>query len=187
MIDFNEGLHVYTESATGIKVPSVTTIISSGLSLDYSNIDPWYADFGTAVHKAVELFVLGTLDESTLMEEIKPYLIGFKKFLAETEFEVTETEQKLFHKELFVAGTADLFGLFGDKYSVVDIKSGVKQKWHGVQTAAYACMKAEDEEMGRFCLYLNKKGGYKLEKYSDPRDLTFFRNLVGVHHGKERY
>lgn len=187
MINFDEANHVYTEAATGIKVPSVTAIISAGLSLDYSNIDPWYADFGTAVHKAVELYCLDTLDESTLMEEIKPYLLAFKKFLAETDFEVIETEQKLFNKELFVAGTADLFGFFGEKYSVVDIKSGTKQKWHGVQTAAYACMKGGSASIGRFCLYLNKKGGYKLEKYDDPRDLTFFKNLVGVHHGKERY
>jgi hypothetical protein len=187
LISFNEERHVYTEISSGLAVPSVTTIISSGLSLDYSRIDPWYAEFGTAVHKAVELFVIGTLDEETMMPEIEPYLLGFKKFLAETGFKAVETEQILFNKELFVAGTADLFGTLSGKPAIVDIKSGVKQKWHGVQTAAYACMRDEDAEMLRFCLYLNKNSGYKLEGYKDPRDLSFFKSLVTVHHGKKRY
>ena len=71
MINFAEDTHKYWIEVEGAEmvVPSVSTIISHILELDYSGIDPFYADRGTAVHKAIELLIEDNLDEESLDED----------------------------------------------------------------------------------------------------------------------
>ena len=49
MINFDEASHTYTTEVEGAEmvVPSVSTILSHILELDYTGIDPFYADRGT--------------------------------------------------------------------------------------------------------------------------------------------
>ena len=81
MINFREDKHMYWVEIEGAKqiVPSVSTIIGNILDLDnqYKNIDPFYANRGTAVHKAIELLIAKNLDEESLDEEALPETAGF--------------------------------------------------------------------------------------------------------------
>lgn len=71
--------------------------------------DDWYKERGTYIHQMAELYKLGKLDEDTLDEQLRPYLAALKKYECEAPH---------------IKG-------------VGDYKSGVFQKWHLLQTAAY--------------------------------------------------
>ena len=83
MITFIESSHTYLAEidGTSISVPSVSSILTEMLGLDYAKINPFYADRGTAVHKAIELTHEDNLDESSVDEEVKPFLDGYFDFL----------------------------------------------------------------------------------------------------------
>jgi len=58
--------------------PRVTEIIRAvGLGKDFSQIDPFYRDRGTACHKAIELYLKGTLDLESIDDCYKGHFEGF--------------------------------------------------------------------------------------------------------------
>jgi len=63
MINFIESSHTYWTEIDGasMDVPSVSTILTEMLGLDYAKINPFYADRGTAVHKPRNICRLMTL------------------------------------------------------------------------------------------------------------------------------
>ena len=184
MIEFNEATHTYTYEGT--KVPSVSTIINDLLGADYTRIDPFYANRGTAVHKAVELHLQGRLDESSMDEHVTPYFEAFQKFESETGFKVEETELKVFSKPLWFAGTLDLIGTIGGKQYLLDIKTGQKQKWHSIQTAGYA-IGYGDEQIKRGAIYLAKNGSYQLQPHSSNKDFMVFESMAVVYNNRSDY
>ena len=184
MIHFDEETHTYT--CDGAKVPSVSTIINDLLGSDYSKIDPFYAERGTAVHKAIELHLQGELDESSLDEHVQPYFNGFKKFQKETGFEVESTELKIFSKDLWFAGTLDLIGQIDGKKYLVDIKTGQKQKWHSIQTAGYA-IGYGDQKIKRGCIYVKKNETYALHAHSSQADFMVFESMAVVYNKRGDY
>ena len=177
MIEFNESTHTYTSD--GAKVPSVSTIINDLLGSDYSNIDPFYANRGTAVHKAIELYLSGSLDKASLDEHVSPYFEAFLKFEKETDFVVEEAELRIFSQRLWFAGTLDLIGTIGGKKYLLDIKTGSKQKWHNLQTAGYA-IGYGDEEIKRGCIYVKKNETYQLQPHLSKTDFMVFESMTVV-------
>ena len=188
MINFDEASHTYTTEVEGAEmvVPSVSTILSDILELDYSGIDPFYADRGTAVHKAVELYIADNLDEESLDEEIVPFFKAYKKFVKETNFKALESEVRVFNNNLWVAGTLDLIGSIGGKRVLMDIKTGQKHNWHHLQTAGYALL-SDNENIKRYCLYLTKKETYKLEPHESQSDYALFKSMAEVYNKKGKY
>ena len=184
MIHFDEAAHTYT--CDGAKVPSVSTIINDLLGSDYSKIDPFYAERGTAVHKAIELHLQGELDESSLDEHVLPYFNGFKKFQKETGFEVEVTELRIFSRDLWFAGTLDLIGKIDGKKYLLDIKTGQKQKWHSIQTAGYAIGYGE-KEIKRGCIYVKKNETYALHGHSSQADFMVFESMAVVYNKRGDY
>ena len=207
--------HRYT--VDGRVIPSVTKIIYAVLAIDekYKRlrdegilIDPEpYAKFGTAVHKACELYVKKTLDREEMDPLLEPSLTAFIQFIEDTGFNVIESETMAYSKKFWYAGTYDLYGSFNGTFAIVDIKTGTSQKWHNLQTAGYALLKQGQSKsvfspdfpkgaglgvisppLDRYCLYLDRdKPKYKLKKHKDDRDMKFWEQMVSVFHGKERY
>ncbi len=137
--EFDPLAHRYTLG--GREMPSVTTILR-GLD-DFSSVPAHRlaaaANRGTRVHTACNLAVLGTLDESTVDDEVAPYLAQFRKFLRESRFIPTLSECRVYDDNLWYAGTLDLFGDLPGQVDVqIDIKSGAIPRSAGPQTAAYA-------------------------------------------------
>lgn len=61
--------------------PRVTEIIRAvGLGKDYRNVDNFYRDRGTAVHKAIELYLADKLDLDSIDESYKGHFAGFLKW-----------------------------------------------------------------------------------------------------------
>ena len=103
--------HRYT--VDGRVIPSVTKIIYAVLAIDekYKRlrdegilIDPEpYAKFGTAVHKAGELYVKKTLDREEMDPLLEPSLTAFTQFIEDTGFKVLESETMTYSKKFWYA------------------------------------------------------------------------------------
>lgn len=110
--EFDKEKHVYY--VDGQKVPGVSEILRGlGLSKEYGGVSPFYAERGTAVHKAIEYLLAGELDEDTLDPLLVPYINGFKAWWKDRVFPSLPppTEVRLYSRRLNYAGTVDLLTL----------------------------------------------------------------------------
>ena len=82
----------------GELVPSVTQILNDvGLWPDYGQLDPWYADRGSKVHKAVALWERGRLNIDKLDNEICPYLESYKLWKLAFGYKPSVIEQPMYN------------------------------------------------------------------------------------------
>ena len=197
---FDEELHRYY--LNGEELPSVTRILKP--LNDFYGIPPEVlqhaADRGTAIHKAIELYVQGTLDEDSLCDEIKPYFAGFKKFVAEKQPKFVMSEQRVYHPDMRYAGCLDLALKMPSLY-VIDVKNtaAISPSWAiqllAYQEAAIACpdtWTTSTEELGcanRAVLWLKNTGKYQLVSFAKKdyaRDLALFKTLLNAVHAEAK-
>ena len=162
--------HVYTDE-TGKEYPGVTTIIG-----DVYGRYPYpegSAERGHHVHLATQLFDEGDLDEDSLDDVVRGYLEGWKVFREEMEFIPNEIEMIVNNETYGYCGKLDRLGKFRDKpnrHILLDIKTGVKEWWHPIQSIAYAtCLTGPAHE--RYAVYLTVDGKYKLVPHTRRADL----------------
>jgi len=126
--------------------------------------DPYYGELGTAAMKAIELDILGTLDESSVSEAIKPRLEGWRKFDLDYAKNTASYITELQVTNGLWAGRLDLFGCITNAGKcLIDVKCTEKVNEYAtnVQTALYeACL--EWPVAHRYALQLTKKGDYAL-------------------------
>jgi hypothetical protein len=179
-LEFDEDTHTYRFG--GRVVSGVTTILHP-LS-DFASVPAGVlaaaSAFGTAVHKACELWDLGDLDEEALDAPLVPYLAGWKKFSEEHKVQWLGIEERVFHKTLRYAGTLDRRGLVDGDMSFVDIKSSVGLYASvGPQLAAYQAAGGSDASKSRrFAVQLKDDGEYVLKEYTNPGDFSVFASLL---------
>lgn len=99
----------------GKPVPSVSAVIKAvGLGRNYEGVDTFYRDRGIAVHRAIQLYLKGTLDEESLDPVIFPYFRQAKEWI---DINVSknkewgafyESEAMKYFPDIGVAGTIDL-------------------------------------------------------------------------------
>lgn len=92
------------------RIPGVSEILQRvGLTKKYDNIDPFYRDRGIATHKAIELFLKGVLDMSTLDVSVKPCFEAFLKYSTDCPLgEILALEKPMCDNSNSFAGTPDL-------------------------------------------------------------------------------
>ena len=191
-IEFNAERHSYT--IDGVPVPSVTSVIQSAGLVDFSGIPSDVLDrarrFGTAVHRATELFDKGTLDEDRLDGSIKPYLDAWKCFLKDFQASVIKTELSVGSDKYKYAGMIDKIAIIQNKYvALIDIKTGVVSPTAALQTAAYkqAFDETADEKIERrLVVKLDKTGRYFITVYKDEFDINVFLACLQIKRWKER-
>lgn len=182
-INFDAERHVYTDSQ-GREVPSVTGIISAGGLIDTKWSTAWHMERGTAVHRAVELFEQGDLDEGSLDPVIVPYLDAWHRFRAETGYVSNALEQRIYNPVYRYAGTLDQIGIMQDRTCLVDLKTGTCQRWWALQTAAYnAVAKCRD----RYSLELHGDGTYRLIQHTKKTDFQAFLACLTVYNLQQEY
>lgn len=126
-LTFDEEHHIFT--VNGKVIPSVTTILKRmGMTPDYSLVDPWYAQRGTYIHKATELWENGTLDEDSLDSAISGYVDAYKAFRRDSpQIVVTGQEVRLWHPVHLYAGIIDMV-IEGNKHYKLFLKDTGKYK-----------------------------------------------------------
>jgi len=176
-----------------ITYPRVTSIIgSAGLTnLQYVKREVLEANakFGKFVHKACYLWDKNELKESTLDQDLIPYLNGWKLFRREVKWAKTilMNEQLVYSHKWGYAGTEDR--LFAKGY-LVDIKTGLSvYPPAGLQLSAYAEAIKEMTRIvvkSRFVVQL-KPDGYVLHEFSDLKDLGRFFACLTIFNAKKEW
>lgn len=108
-LTFDEEHHIFT--VNGRVIPSVTTILKrAGMTPDWSKIADieWYAQRGTYIHKATELWENGTLDEDTIDPLISGYVDAYKACRRDFPVKVIGQEVRLWHPVHEYAGIVDM-------------------------------------------------------------------------------
>lgn len=188
---FDEETHTYHHK--GRVVPGVTSILRPLTDLGSVPPDVLAAAsaFGTAVHKACELWDLGDLDEDLLDPALKPYLAGWKLFVAENRCAWDGIEKQVFHKTMRYAGTLDRRGLVRGELAFVDIKSTAAiYPAVGPQLAAYVHADVRPDITGsvkRYAVQLNEHGTYTVKEFANPADFSVFTGLLTLRNWCEQH
>ena len=180
-LTFDEDLHKYTDG-NGLTIPSVTQIMKTAglVNLDWIPVEilEAKADLGKKVHSATELYDRNDLNFDALHPALMSYLNGWIKFRKDFKFEPTEIEMQLLHTVYRYAGRIDRVGLMGSDLTLLDIKSGTKQKTHAIQTAGYELLynqnkKGIDLIKRRLVVYLSPDS-YEVEEHKNKNDKSIF-------------
>lgn len=183
---FDDATHQY--KLDGLIIPSVTQIIKDAGLVNLDWINPGLlaekADLGTKVHQTTEYYDTDTLNIEELHPILKAYLDGWIKFKEDYKFTPTEIELKLVHSLYKYAGTIDRVGLMNGILTLLDIKSGSKQKSNAIQTAGYTLLYDQDKKKTeqikkRMVVYLSPEG-YKVEPHTDPNDIAIFHACLTI-------
>lgn len=183
MLTFDPEPHVYRWN--GRVVPGVTRILTV-VERGYGFVDPEILEsarsFGKHMHRAIELFNAGELDEEALDPALKPRLDQWKQFLADTGFKVTAGEEAVYHPSLRYAGRLDVRGIWPkrgrDRSWLIDLKSGAVPRSCALQTAGYQSA-ANEKPRHRAALQL-MDDRYNLIIHDDPADFSYFQSALNI-------
>lgn len=178
MIEFDEATHTYRVDGEIVR-PTVTEVIRDVLERDtFYNGHRELMEKGRAMHMALHLDDEGDLDENTLLPEIMPELLKWRRWKKAVEWEPLRHEEIVYDEELHVAGRFDTIGIahrLGSEPILLDWKRSSSLRWQVcVQTALYRlCLGESRETMGIGAVALR----------TDGEDATFWdcdRQLPGA-------
>lgn len=182
-LHFDQGTHTYY--LDGVRVPSVTQIIKrAGLMQGLDWVNPHGLLRGQYVACTTEYYDRGELDLETIDDQLLPYLNGWIDFLKKAEPELLGIEELVCNPEYGYAGKLDRRLVLRGEPSILDIKLGQHQPWHGLQTAAYAACFEEAHQ--RYSLILKEDESYRLMWHKDSDDLPVFRAALAVVNFKKK-
>ena len=180
---FDEATHIY--SLDGKVVPSVTQILNIANDFGFVNKDVLdrASKFGTAVHKATELYDACDLNEATLDIALLPYLDAWKMFLSNTNFRVISSEARVYSKHGY-AGTFDRLGYLDGRLTLLDIKTSTTvARSTSLQLAAYeqAYKEMHDMQIEQLISVQLKPCAYTIRHHDDRTDFLTFLNFLNVY------
>lgn len=190
MLEFEPVSHTYT--LDGKRLPSVTQVLQivGGYEGIPERVMEAARERGDAVHLATEFHDRGVLDAASIPAEIIGYFDAYLRFMDESQFVVTDIEQRVWSAKRGFAGTADRFGTMSKTSCVLDIKCTAQHMpAAALQTAAYQFAALESFGIvakARFSLLLKPDGHYSLKEHTDPSDLSVFLSCLQVHIWKAR-
>ncbi|MDB4311913.1 hypothetical protein N9937_00645 [bacterium] len=166
---FDEASHTYR--LDGKAIGSVTEIIKeAGFNPNTAHYSKRSAHKGQMIHLVTEMYDRDELDESSIDDETTPFLDAYKLFVSETEFIPFKIEHRGYCPVNRFGYTLDRTGICNRETRpiLLDIKSGVAEPWHRIQTAAYDSVQAVPHV--RYALYLQGNGKYKFIKHDKRVD-----------------
>jgi len=182
-VQFNEKNHIYTRN--GIKIPNVTGIISSVIPRDF-NATEWQMNRGTAVHRALALFLQGRLDESTVDPRIRGKVEAGKRAVKELSLKPPYViEKPLFHKIYNYAGKLDLY--LPEQKLLIDWKSS-PDKSSQPQGGAYALLlENAGYKVNKFYeIILKDSGKYTVNEYKIAKCKRIFLSCLTIYNFLEK-
>ncbi|NMC34981.1 MAG: hypothetical protein GYA36_21380 [Veillonellaceae bacterium] len=134
----------------------------------YGYIDDKYfskekTEQGTEAHRELAEYTL------TNRMTLNPYLDSYTKFLADFRVRIIQVETRLEYQG--ISGTPDYVCFINDQRAIIDLKTGKKQKWWGIQLQAYKWLYEKNHKEKILLLYdvqLTTKEKY----YVYPVELT---------------
>jgi len=191
-VTFNPETHEYLYK--GSKIPCVSDIVKFCKLQDFSQVPPAILEravqFGTNVHKTIELYDKDVLDFDALDEALRPPLEGWKSFVKDTGAKIIESELIVFSKKYGYAGTLDKIvefhkGKYDGSRAVLDIKTKTKiDKACHLQVDGYLTAYNEEHKKKATCkliLQITKDGEYKIHDSNDAGDLGIFKSAATIY------
>ena len=131
---FEEEAHRYTMEPGSRPVPSVTQVLDGvGMSPDFSHLDDFYRQRGSAIHRAMALHLAGRLDHDTLDERVRPFVEHGIAWLEMIEAVPRVVEFRWVHTVDEYGGTLDLFADTKLGLMLIDWKSTTMDRSYSVQ------------------------------------------------------
>ena len=185
-IEFEPTKHEYR--LKGKLYLSVTRCLSAAGLVNFEGIDPFYAERGTAVHRATELSDRGTLDELKLDPQLAPYLAAWRDFRKTSGVIIRAIEKRFVCEPLEFAGTIDRVVSILGREGVLDIKTGNHYASHNVQLAAYAFgeQPKQPQKLARWAVYLAEDGRFKLREFTDHSDFLVWQSCLTIARWKRK-
>lgn len=188
---FDPDKHVYRDER-GSVVPSVTQVFDLLHISDFSSVDAdtleWKRQFGTSVHKAVELLVQNDLDWDSCDDRAIPAIVGIEQKFKEIQFKSEAVEDSRIYS-LFgmkYGGSCDHRGTClyqgQERHCVIDLKTSCKEevywKW---QVSAYTVgLPKNDKPWLGMVLKVDKNGETKPYYYDVYAGLREFQALLAA-------
>jgi hypothetical protein len=208
-LTFEEGPHEYR--LDGVKVPSVTGILSASGVVDFSQIPMDTRETallrGTNVHRAIQFWNEHDLDFAQYAEDFPDYagyVLGWITFCEQRHPEPWACEYRVASRTHRYAGTIDYLGVLDGEAVLLDFATGdPADAAKNLQTAGYlaAALEWRNEDgqealrefleahayIKRYGVRLTATGGFSLHRYEAPTDFTEFLTLTNARRIVERY
>ena len=189
LFSYDDEHHVYRYD--GDPMPSVSRILAfSGLTHGF--YPKGAAERGTAIHNELEKWDRwNTAPEGDEPDggEYPERLEGWKAFCADYGICLSHIEEALYDPRFRYCGRVERVATrhrdgvneCTPVDTIIDIKSGGKEKFHVYQLAGYIL--GSDSPLGYegMCVYLTKTGSYRISQYTQAAMIPFmlqFRNMV---------
>lgn len=192
---FDEARHTY--ELGGRRLLSVTQVLGLAGLADFTS--PWFTEAvkarGSALHQAISLEVEEALDESSLDDDQRGGLDGFRRFMVEMRADVEFWERPLCDPDLGVAGRMDGIVRTVDATGrlqrwLIDVKRAL-YPCAAIQLAAYADLAAALYEtpvvLRRAALVLPGDGTYTLHPFTDHTDRVTWHSALRVVHWRQTH
>lgn len=162
-LQFDKEMHVYTLG--GRRIENVTSILKEAGLIDTMFYTEEGRQIGEAVHMAAEFLDRGIrFDRSALDPRVEGRLRAYERFKNDVAFVPEMVESRVYNPIHDYCGSLDRVGSICGKRSLIDLKSGFRMDWHGLQGWAYDdCVDVHTSRV--FGLYLRVKGTYDLVPY----------------------
>ncbi len=186
MIKFNESTHTYT--LNGKVLPSVSTILGATIFKDkYKDVDPYIlqraAQFGTGVHKAIEINDYFGLDDLqyTVFKR-------YKKLCTKHDIKPIAHEQIVYTQDY--AGTLDMIAMIQSFNSLTDVKTTYHLdreylSWQlSMYERAYMILYNKPQFDKLYCIWLPKRKGAELveiERKSEKEIIELVESYYANH------
>ena len=163
--------------------PHITGMLEAAGLID----DTWFteesSERGRCVHSLTADYDLGALPLDSCVSKYRPYLLAHASCMKALRPTWTAIEEPALHPVYRFGGRPDRLGRVQGLQTVLEIKSGVVQPSHPVQTALQAILAAAShplpaEQWRRLCLYLKPSGRFSLVEHKDPHDFAEARRLI---------
>lgn len=175
---FDQETHTYTLGQRII--PGATAILKdAGFTYPDGNME-----MGNAVHLATRYYDEGTLDISTVSDEVYPYLEAWIKFKLDTHFKPTRIEEPNVNAALMIAATLDREGMWdlGKARVLVEIKKYAPPYFTGLQLAIQdLTLPVLTLPRDRVAVELQASGNYKLHWFKDRNEHSLAIALVSLY------
>lgn len=173
---FDAGRHEYVNLATGAIIPHITGMLQEAGLID----DRWYTEEscerGSVVHRLTAEYDLGSIERpQEVISKYKGYLDAHVALMKIIRPKWQHIEEPIVSSRYRFGGRPDRVGLCYGAVCIVEVKTGVKDRVHGIQTALQAILAAEESGMPegaipRYVEYLKPDGKFTLEHQTDLRD-----------------
>jgi len=175
-LKLDEKNHKYTVDDK--RVPSVTEIVNRVIPRDFY-ADEWYLKRGTAMHRALALFLQGRLDEKTVDPRIRGKVEAGKKAVRELSLKKPYIiEQPMSHSIYNYAGKPDV--LAGT--ILVDWKSSHDDSTEVQAGGYYLLLEGYGYKVKKiYEIVLNDNEKYKIYEYKPKRSKRLFLSCLTMY------